>query len=457
MGTLFGTDGIRGVANRYPITCEVALKTGQAVGLFVKDLGYSAVVIGKDTRISGDMLESAIAAGVASTGITAMMAGVIPTPGVAFLCSDIEEAGAGIVLSASHNPYQDNGIKIFKHGGVKLSDEQEAQIEAYILNNADPPDSEVAGIISVPDSLDRYARFLLDTFPEHKRGINPETNIDKSIKKKLRLIIDCSNGAASRISKMVFNSDLFESHFIYNSPNGININDDCGSQHTQDLQVLVTEQRADIGLAFDGDADRLIAVDENGCIITGDCILAICAKFLKEKNRLDNDIVVSTIMSNAGLTECLDRLGITHIKAGVGDRKVLEQMVQSQAVLGGEDSGHMIFLNDHSTGDGMLSALRLLEVMIETGESLSSLAAVMTVYPQILKNVFVDASRPDFTQIKPIADTIASVKGRLGTKGRVLIRYSGTQPLLRVMVEGPDQALIELYCDQICDSIKANI
>ncbi|MFH2058041.1 MAG: phosphoglucosamine mutase [Pseudomonadota bacterium] len=449
MGKLFGTDGIRGRANKYPITCDVALKAGRAVGFFVKDQGFTAVVIGKDTRISGDMLESAIAAGVASTGVTAMLAGVIPTPGVAFLCTDIKEAGAGIVLSASHNPYQDNGIKIFKHGGIKLSDQQEEEIEAYILNNDEPLNSEVGSIVSIPDSLEKYSRFLLNTFPEQKP--------DKNENEKLRLIIDCSNGAASKISKMVFNPDLFQAHFIYNSPDGININDGCGSQHTRDLAAFVVDEKADIGLAFDGDADRLIAVDEKGCEITGDCVLAICAKFAKANSQLDNDVVVSTIMSNIGLSECLEGLGIKHIKAGVGDRKVLDEMQKSNAVIGGEDSGHVIFLNYHSTGDGMLTALKLLEIMMETRKPLSSLASVMTVYPQILKNVEVDASRSDFTKIKPIADTIEQVEKSLGEKGRVLIRYSGTQPLLRVMVEGPDQSLIEQYCDNICKSVKENI
>ena len=453
MGTLFGTDGIRGIANKYPITCEVAIKTGRAVGIFVKNQGFTAVIIGKDTRISGDMLESAVAAGVASTGVTAMLAGVIPTPGVAFLCTDIKEAGAGIVLSASHNPYQDNGIKIFKQGGLKLSDQQEEEIETYILNNNDPPYSDVGTIISIPKSLEKYSRFLLNTLTEQKPG----RNYGKKTNKKLRLIVDCSNGAASKISRMVFNQDLFQAHFIYNSPDGININDGCGSQHTRDLASFVIDEQADIGLAFDGDADRLIAVDEKGCEITGDCVLAICAKFAKTTNQLNNNIVVSTIMSNVGLSECLWNLGIKHVKTDVGDRKVLEEMQKSNAIIGGEDSGHVIFLNYHSTGDGMLTALRLLEVMMETGEPLSTLAAVMTVYPQILKNVEVDASHPDFTKIQPISDTIAQVEENLGNKGRVLIRYSGTQPLLRVMVEGPDQVLIEKYCDDICKAIKENM
>ena len=442
MGTLFGTDGIRGLANTYPITCEIALKTGQAVGLFTKKRGYNAVIIGKDTRISGDMLESALAAGVASAGIDVMLAGVIPTPGVAYLCSVVKGAGAGIVISASHNPYQDNGIKLFKHGGEKLSDEQEDRIEDYILDPKNVPRGNTGKILIISDSLKRYSEFLLSKFPFRKQD------------NKLKLIIDCSNGAASKIGHMVFNDKLFDVQFIHDFPDGKNINDDCGSQHTQELRRLVVKEKANIGLAFDGDADRLIAVDEKGNEITGDRILVICAMLAKKKGILKNNTVVSTIMSNIGLTKSLDSLGIQHIKTDVGDRKVLEAMKKSGAVIGGEDSGHMIFLDCHTTGDGMLSALKLLEVMLETDQSLSSLASVMTIYPQVLMNVEIDESRPDFMKIKTIVDTIKTVETKLKDKGRVLIRYSGTQPLLRVMVEGPDQSLIERYCLDICKSIQ---
>lgn len=445
MGKLFGTDGIRGKANIYPITCEIALKTGRAVGVFAKNGKYKSVIIGKDTRISGDMLEAALAAGIASTGIDALLSGVIPTPGVAYLCSAIEDAGAGIVISASHNPYQDNGIKIFRHGGVKLTDDEEALIEDHILNEEDVPHGDIGKISIVSDSSETYAGFLLGKFPFKKHH------------KRLKIIIDCSNGAASKIGHVVFNEQLFNSIFLQDSPDGKNINDGCGSQHTQELRQIVVKEKADIGLAFDGDADRLIAVDEKGVEVTGDRILAICARFAHQKGRLKNNIVVSTIMSNVGLTECLDNSGIHHIKSDVGDRKVLEKMKESGAILGGEDSGHMIFLDHHTTGDGMLSALMLLEVMLETNQTLSSLASVMKVYPQVLMNVEVDASRPDFMKIKTIADTIHSVEKKLDKKGRVLIRYSGTQPLLRVMVEGPDQGVIERLCVDICDSIKMNI
>ncbi|MBU0972733.1 MAG: phosphoglucosamine mutase [Proteobacteria bacterium] len=445
MGTLFGTDGIRGRANLHPITCEVALKTGRAVGLLAVETGYGAVVIGKDPRISGDMLESALAAGIASVGVDALLAGVIPTPGVAYLSSLLDGVGAGIVISASHNPYYDNGIKIFSRGGIKLSDTQEETIESYILGDEIVPRTNIGKISIISDGLELYSKFLRDKFPF------------KKLNSKIKMVIDASNGAASRICSMVFSHRLFDVQFIHVTPDGININDNCGSQHTLELKNRVLKEKADLGLAFDGDADRLIAIDEQGNQITGDRLLVICAKFAKEKNRLKNNILVTTTMSNVGLSRALESLGIVHLKSDVGDRKVLEEMGRSGAIMGGEDSGHMIFLEDHTTGDGMLSALKLLEVMTETGKSLSDLASIMVVCPQILMNVEVDASRPDYTTVAPIVQTIRRIEEQLANKGRVLIRYSGTQPLLRVMVEGPDAELTRKYCQEICRVIKENI
>ncbi len=445
MGKLFGTDGIRGEANLYPITCELALKCGQAIGEFSQKNGFTSIIIGKDTRISGDMLEAALAAGAASTGINVKLAGVIPTPGVAYLCTADQNIGAGVVISASHNPFQDNGIKIFKNGGEKLSNKEENQIEDFILNTQYVPKNDIGIIMEISDGLAQYSKFLLNTLSLKKNA------------KRLKLIIDCSNGAASKIAHMVFNDTLFNVQFIHSSPDGKNINRNCGSQQTQDVQSLVVKNKADIGLAFDGDADRLIVVDELGNQITGDCILAICAKYAKENKKLQQNIVVSTIMSNIGLTKAFDTMAINHIKTDVGDRKVLEEMKKSGAVIGGEDSGHMIFLDYHTTGDGMLSALRLLEVMQETHKSISELSSIMNVFPQVLMNVKVNESRPDFMKISKIAHTIKDIERKLGGKGRVLIRYSGTQPLLRVMVEGPEQSIVENYCIDICQSIKANM
>jgi len=443
MGKLFGTDGIRGKANTFPMTCDIAMKTGEAVGRFALENGDSSLIIGRDTRVSGKMFESALAAGAASAGVDVLVAGVIPTPGVAYLSTSIQGAGAGIMISASHNPYDDNGIKIFKKGGVKLSDEEETQIEARILNDSFVPQSEVGDIANISDGCDRYVDFLLSRFPVRKQG-----------EPKLKLVIDCSNGAASFIASKVFNKGLFDAVFIHNQPNGTNINDSCGSQHTEDLRAAVLEHKADAGLAFDGDTDRLIAVDETGREITGDRILAVCAGYLKDQGRLENNTVVSTIMSNVGFVNAMKSLDIDLVVAGVGDRKVLEEMYKTGAVIGGEDSGHMIFLNDHSTGDGMLTALKLLEVMQVSKKPLSKLAEVMQVYPQVLMNVTVDGSRPDYMANVMIADAIKEVESLLGEEGRVLVRYSGTQPLLRVMVEGPEEEITRSSCEKICKAIQ---
>ncbi|HKK90997.1 MAG TPA: phosphoglucosamine mutase [Desulfobacteraceae bacterium] len=443
MDKLFGTDGIRGRANQYPMTAMMALKTGSAVAAFVKRLGLSSIVIGKDTRMSGDMFETALCAGIASRGVDALVAGVIPTPGVAFLAADIENCGAGIVISASHNPYYDNGIKIFKGDGSKLVDEEENRIEEDIVDGSPKPVDDIGTIRHLPHGTDRYAAFLKSCFDL------PETP------SPLKIVVDCSNGAAFKVAPLVFDSPLFIPEFICCAPDGRNINDNCGSQHTEKLSQRILDSKADLGLAFDGDADRLIAVDETGTRITGDQILAICAKQAKKEGRLDNSSVVTTVMSNIGFLKAVDSLGIHCLVTDVGDRKVLEKMVETGAVMGGEDSGHMIFSRYHTTGDGILTALRLVSVMAASGKPLSELARVMTIYPQVLMNVEVDASRPDFMQIKPIADEINRVKEELDGNGRVLVRYSGTQPLLRVMVEGPSQEKTRAYCMGICDKIRA--
>jgi len=445
MGQLFGTDGIRGRANTYPMTCDLAMKTGQAVGILTQTSSNGCVIIGRDTRVSGQMLESALAAGIASVGVDVMIAGVIPTPGVAYLSSTIESCGAGIMISASHNPYYDNGIKIFQKGGIKLSDGQENDLENMILGPPIDLPSKIGTIESVNDAQAKYARFLVKKFNFPKR------------QRKLKLVIDTANGAASFCAPEIFTSDIFDVSFIHNQPNGTNINKDCGSQHTKDLSDHVKKGNADAGLAFDGDADRLIAVDEAGQQITGDNILAILSGFAKQNGKLDNNIVVSTVMSNVGLGNTLAQLGIRHEITGVGDRKVLERMKETGALIGGEDSGHMIFLDEQTTGDGVLSALKLIEVMQETQKPLSELAKVMTVYPQVLINVEVDASRPDFMKVPMVADAIKAVESQLGSQGRVLVRYSGTQPLLRVMVEGPEEDLTRQCCEKICAAVRNSL
>jgi phosphoglucosamine mutase len=445
MGQLFGTDGIRGMANTYPMTCDLAMKTGQAVGILTQKSSNSCVVIGRDTRISGQMLEAALAAGIASVGVDVMIAGVIPTPAVAYLSSAVESCGAGIMISASHNPYYDNGIKIFQKGGIKLSDDQEADLEKMIIGPPIDLPSNIGTISSADGAQNRYAQFLVKKF-----------NFQNTTQ-KLKLIIDAANGAASFCAPKIFTPDLFDVSFIHNQPNGTNINEACGSQHTQDLSDHVTKMNADLGLAFDGDADRLIAVDETGRQITGDTLLAVLAGFAKQTGKLGNNIVVSTVMSNVGFGNALDQLGIEHEITGVGDRKVLARMKETGALMGGEDSGHMIFLDEQTTGDGLLSALKLIEVMLETHKPLSELAGIMTVYPQVLINVEVDASRPDFMKVPVVADAIKTVESELGSQGRVLVRYSGTQPLLRVMVEGPEERMTRQCCEKICEAISKNL
>lgn len=454
MGKLFGTDGIRGMANNYPMTVDVAMNMGKAVARFVWQQQGTSAIIGRDTRRSGTMLEAALASGLAAEGIDVYLAGVIPTPGVAFLAAHTPGAGAGIVISASHNPYQDNGIKLFKANGHKLSDEEEASVETCLLeliSTADNADSlasyplEPGLIESLDQAREKYVGFLQTCFTPnsaHKPILSP-------------MVVDCSNGAASGVAEAVFSALGLEALFIHNVPDGRNINERCGSQHTADLAAAVLARKARLGLAFDGDADRLIALDENGAPVTGDKILAICACHASSQGELPHNRVVSTVMSNIGLGVALAAHGIGHDITGVGDRLVMSAMEKSGATIGGEDSGHMIFSQYHSTGDGILTALRLLTVMAETGKSLSELATVMTVYPQVLKNVTVNPDRPNFMAIPPIARAIDAAKKELAGQGRVLVRYSGTQPLLRVMVEGGEANQIQEICDNICTVIRA--
>lgn len=448
MKKLFGTDGIRGVANEYPMTAEMAVRVGRAVAGFFKDKGRPAkIIIGKDTRLSGVMLESAIVSGICSAGADACMAGVLPTPAIAHLTVSFK-ANAGIMISASHNPYYDNGIKIFKGDGFKLSDEQELEIEKLILNAG--PDTRKKGSHKlgtchhIEESHSDYIAFLKHTLPAEMsfRG--------------LKIVMDCSNGATYRVAPQVLANLGAEVETLAVAPNGININDNCGSQHTQDLVRAVQAARADLGLAFDGDGDRLIAVDETGDVLTGDHILAICAKVMKHNGTLKNNLVVSTVMSNMGFGVALKKLGIRHEITQVGDRYVIQRMLASGACLGGEDSGHMIFADYHTTGDGILTALKLIEAVQTENQSLSQLSKIMTVYPQILMNVDVE-TKPAIEDVPEIMKAIQSVEAELGDNGRVLVRYSGTQPLCRVMVEGPDETVTRRYCTQLAEIISYNI
>ncbi len=446
MGKLFGTDGVRGEANRYPMNAEIAFAIGQAVVyLLKKEHSRPRIVIGKDTRISGYMLESALESGITSMGGNPYLLGVLPTPGIAFIAQSMR-ANAGIVISASHNPYQDNGIKIFSGSGFKLSDEQEEAIEDLLKSNTlhslVPPVRDMGQAFRLEDVHGRYIVFLKNTFPR-----------DLSIE-GMKIVLDTANGATYKVAPETFWELGADIEVIHNAPNGININDNCGSQHTQDLKKKVVESGAAIGLAFDGDGDRLIAVDEKGHEITGDQILLICTKMLKEQGKLKNNLLVSTVMSNLGLRVACKKYGFKYHAAKVGDRYVLEDMLQLGSVIGGEDSGHTIFLNHHTAGDGIVTALQLLAAMVKTGKPLSELARMMDVYPQKLINVDV-RSKPDIKTVPQITEVIEMVEKELGNDGRVLVRFSGTQNMCRVMVEGPSHEVTEKHCKEIAEIIKS--
>ena len=448
MNELFGTDGIRGVANQYPITPEMAVTIGRAVAAIFKGHDRrSKIVIGKDTRISGDMLEHALISGICSMGVDAYLTGILPTPGVAFMTASTG-ANAGIVISASHNPYYDNGIKLFKGNGYKLSDEEERQIEKLVFNQSIASTSksvrDTGRVYKIHDAGMAYGKFLKQTVSENFYF------------KDMKIVMDCSNGATFKVAPAIFTELGAKVKTLSVNPNGKNINDNCGSQHPENLVKRVVKNGAHIGLAFDGDGDRLIAVDEKGTVATGDQILAVCAKFMKQKGLLKGNQVVSTVMSNMGLGQTLKKMGIKHMTTAVGDRYVMEKMVSSGAVLGGEDSGHMIFLNYHTTGDGILSALRLIEAMIEESKPLSELCKIMTIFPQLLINVNV-SRKPDLKSIPNIKDAITSVETALGQKGRVVVRYSGTQPICRIMVEGPTTEETRKYCRQLADIIEESL
>ena len=443
MNKLFGTDGIRGAANKYPITPEMVVKIGKAAAFFFKNSGRTKIIIGKDTRISGDMIESGLASGICSMGADVLLAGVIPTPGVAFNVLK-NEADAGIVISASHNPYYDNGIKFFNNKGFKLSDQAETEIEKLIFDESKSQqkncsNEKIGRIYKLKNPVKEYADFLKNSMLPSLEGI--------------KIVIDCANGAACRAASLLFTHLKAEVEILFINPNGENINYKCGSEHPDDLIKKVIEKKADVGFAFDGDGDRLTAVDEKGDRLTGDQVLAVCANYLKKNKRLKNNIVISTVMSNMGLGIALKDMGIQHILSGVGDRYVMEKMIAKQAVLGGEDSGHMIFLDHHTTGDGILSALRLLEVIKKEAKPLSSLAKVMDVFPQVIINVEVNKKPPIDTDTD-IMGIIKYVESILGQKGRVLVRYSGTQPLCRIMVEAPTNDDAQKYAKMIADTVK---
>ncbi len=444
MKKLFGTDGIRGVANRHPMTPEMAVAIGRAVSAFFKTDSSARVVIGKDTRISGDMLECALAAGLCSMGADACLCGVLPTPGVAAIAAKLG-ACAGIVISASHNPYADNGIKVFDGKGFKLSESIEGELEERIIKESQRGSSShaVGRCDAIMDALDYYGDFLINSVPDLSQ-------------EGLRLVLDCSHGATFQAAPDVFSRMGAEIFVLSDKPDGVNINAGCGSQHPEALRKAVVKHKAHAGFAFDGDGDRVIAVDETGRVLTGDQALAVCAVHMKQAGRLVGNRVVATVMSNMGLKIALKKQGIHLSLAQVGDRYVMEMMKSEGAVLGGEDSGHTLFLDRHTTGDGILSALQLLEAMRTASKPLSKLAGIMSVFPQILINIPV-REKPDIETVAGIRDAVGQVETRLGDEGRVLVRYSGTQALCRVMVEGPSQKETRTFAEQIAEKVRVTI
>ncbi len=445
---LFGTDGVRGVANVHPMTTEIAMQIGRAAAyLFKHKDRRSRIVIGKDTRLSGYMIENALAAGICSMGVDVLLVGPLPTPGIAFITASMR-ADAGVVISASHNPYQDNGIKFFGRDGFKLPDEKELQIENLILSgkidDLRPTAAEVGKAFRVDDAVGRYVVFLKNSFPR---------KLDLT---GLKIVLDCAHGAAYRVAPAVLEELGAEVIPFGITPNGTNINSGCGSMHPELISRATREHGADLGIALDGDADRCLFVDAHGVGVDGDHILAICGTHLLRQGKLPHKTVVATVMSNMGLDIAMRQAGGRVIKTAVGDRYVVEEMRRQGCLLGGEQSGHMIFLEYNSTGDGVLTALQILAIMQESGKSLSELAKVMTSLPQVLINVRV-RERRNINDIPAIRDVIDRVEERLAENGRVLVRYSGTEPLLRIMLEGQDQHEIAGMADEIARAVTREL
>ena len=445
---VFGTDGVRGRANMVPMTVETALALGRAAGkLFRHHNGKHRVVIGKDTRLSCYMFENALISGLCSMGVDTLMVGPLPTPGVAFI-TRAYRADAGIVISASHNPFYDNGIKFFSSEGFKLSDDWERQMEALIATNdfddALPIDQNIGKNTKIDDASGRYIEFVKATFPK------------RSSLQGFKIALDCANGAGYRVAPLVF-KELDARVFPYGiSPDGLNINDACGALHPETVQKAVIGHHADVGIALDGDADRVIMVDEKAQIVDGDAIMAICAEDMKKRGVLENNLVIATVMTNQGIVNALEAMGIRVIRSKVGDRYVIEDMLQYKANLGGEQSGHLIFLDYNSTGDGLVSALQVLRIMKENDIKLSDLVAKFTPYPQTCLNVQV-TSKPPVEDLPGVKETIENAEKLLREKGRVLVRYSGTEYLCRVMVEGQDYKQVHQLAATIADAVRKAI
>ncbi len=447
--TLFGTDGVRGLANRHPMTAELAMKLGRAVGYQLREATgrRPKVLIGKDTRLSGYMMETALVSGLCSVGADALLVGPLPTPGIAFLTSGMR-ADAGLVISASHNPFDDNGIKVFGRDGYKLPDDDELQLERLLVSDEleafRPTGTEIGRAYRIDDAAGRYAVFAKMAFP---RDLTLEG---------LRVVVDCGNGAGYKVAPEVLRELGAELVPLGVSPDGTNINQDCGALHPEHMLRMVRERRADVGVALDGDADRCILVDARGNVVDGDQVLAIIGKWMLERGELAQNTLVATVMSNIGLDRAIREAGGTVVRVGVGDRYVVERMRQDGLNVGGEQSGHVVLLDHATTGDGLVTALTVLGIMVASKQPLHALASAMTRFPQVLRNVDVP-SKPPLESLGPLQAAIADVEGALGEDGRVLVRYSGTQRKCRVMVEGPDDVTIEAMAALLVTAVQESL
>jgi phosphoglucosamine mutase len=429
MRKLFGTDGVRGTANIYPMTGEIAMRLGRAAAhLFKHNSGRHRIVIGKDTRLSGYMIESALTSGICSFGVDVLLVGPLPTPAVAFLTRSLR-ADAGVMISASHNPFEDNGIKFFSKNGQKLPDSLEMEIERLLvsgeIDHIRPTAFDIGKAYRIDDAEGRYIEFIKNALP---KGLDFHG---------LKVVVDCGNGAAYKVAPAVLTELSADVIVLNNAPNGININHNCGALYPADLQTAVIAHRADIGIAHDGDADRAIFVDEKGEVVPGEAILTVFAQFLHETRNLVGNTVVTTQHSNKGMEKSLQKRGIRVIRTDVGDRYVLEEMLLGGYNFGGEPSGHVIFLDHNTTGDGLITALQFLSLLKQTGKTVSQLTAAMQMLPQVSLNIKVREKKP-FSKIPKLQETIAQYESELTGSGRLLVRYSGTEKLLRVMVEGED-------------------
>lgn len=437
MRKYFGTDGVRGKANIFPMTADFALKLGMAAAKIFKNGNKKhKIVIGKDTRISGYMFENAIVSGICSMGVDAIIVGVLPTPAIAFITRSLR-ADAGVVISASHNLYYDNGIKFFSSDGFKLPDMLEIEMERLLDENLEFESFEDVGkAYRIETAIGRYVEYAKASFDK------------KYDLKGLKIVIDCANGAAYKVAPMAISELGADIVIINDRPNGKNINENCGAVYPDQLCQTVKDVKADVGISFDGDADRVIFCDENGELVDGDLILGICAKDMKSEGILNKNTIVATVMSNIGFEKSLKREGINVVRSQVGDRYVLEEMLKGGFNLGGEQSGHIIFLDYNTTGDGLISALQLLKVMVKTRRPLSELKSFISLYPQVLENVDVHYKRP-LDEMKGTLKIIKSIEEKLKGQGRIFVRYSGTENKLRVMVEGEDLKTIKAYCDEV--------